>query len=284
APAHLALALARLRPARGPTGGRAHGGAARLERGPHARRAGALVALLLRRGAHPQERGGGALKRGGGVILGIDQGTTGSRALLIDARGAVRARGYAELPQHFPRPGWVEHDGEEIWTSVLQAMAQARRAAPGLFARIAAIGITNQRETTLVWDRRSGRPVHRAIVWQDRRTASICESLKRRGLERHFRRRTGLVLDPYFSGTKLTWLMRSDRGLRRRAQRGDLAFGTPDTWVVWKLSGGRAHVTDPTNASRTLLFDIRRLAWDPLLCRHLEVPPRLLPRVLPSSG
>ncbi len=224
------------------------------------------------------------MMRGDDVILALDQGTTGSRALLVDARGRVRARGYAELPQHFPRPGWVEHDGEEIWRSVLAAMRRAFRAAPAPSRRIAAIGITNQRETTLVWDRRSGRAVHRAIVWQDRRTAELCANLKRRGLEAEFRRRTGLVLDPYFSGTKLTWLLREQRGLRRRAERGELAFGTPDAWVAWKLSGGRAHVTDPTNASRTLLYDIRRLAWDDWLCDRLEVPPGLLPEVKPSSG
>jgi glycerol kinase len=218
------------------------------------------------------------------LILALDQGTTGSRALLVDASGRVRAAGYAELPQHFPRPGWVEHDGEQIWTSVRVAIRRALRASGLPPSRIVAIGITNQRETTLVWDRRTGRPVHRAIVWQDRRTAAICAQLARREGEAEFRRRSGLRLDPYFSGTKLTWLLRERRELRRRAARGELAFGTPDSWLVWKLAAGRAHVTDPTNASRTLLYHVRRREWDPWLCDRLEVPRALLPEVRPSSS
>jgi glycerol kinase len=224
------------------------------------------------------------MKRGDEVVLAIDQGTTGTTALLVDRAGAVRGRGYAELPQHFPHPGWVEHDGVEIWESVLVAVHRCLRAGRLPASRIRAIGITNQRETALVWDRLRGRPVGRAIVWQDRRSAAICAALRRKGLEPQFRKRTGLVLDPYFSGTKLTWLLRERRALRAPARRGELAFGTVDSWLVWKLSGGRAHVTDPTNASRTLLYDIRRREWDAGLCDHLEVPVALLPRVLPSSG
>ena len=221
------------------------------------------------------------------LVLAIDQGTTGSTALLLDRTGAVRGRGYAELPQHFPRPGWVEHDGEEIWSRVGAAVRAARRevsrAGPAR-ARIAAIGITNQRETTLVWERASGRPVARAIVWQDRRTSARCAELKREGAEPEVRRRTGLVLDPYFSATKLEWLLRHTRGLRTAARRGTLAFGTVDTWLLWKLTGGRAHATDPTNASRTLLFNLERRRWDDALLERFGVPRALLPEVLPSSG
>ena len=221
------------------------------------------------------------------LVLAIDQGTTGTTALLLDVAGTVRGRGYAELPQHFPRPGWVEHDGEEIWTSVGTAVRAARREVgrrgPAR-ARIAAIGITNQRETTLLWDRRSGRPVARAIVWQDRRTSTRCAQLKRAGLEPEVRRRTGLVLDPYFSATKLEWLLGHVSGVRARAHRGALAFGTVDSWLLWKLTGGAVHATDPTNASRTLLFDLERLRWDDALLERFGVPRALLPEVRPSSG
>jgi glycerol kinase len=218
------------------------------------------------------------------LVLAIDQGTTGTTALLLDARGAVRGRGYAELPQHFPRPGWVEHDGREIWHSVLAAIARARTAARSRSTQVAAIGITNQRETTLLWDRQTGRPVARAIVWQDRRTAERCAALKRRGLEPEVRQRTGLVLDPYFSATKLEWSFRNIDGLRSLARRGRLAFGTVDSWVLWKLTAGRVHATDPTNASRTLLYDIGRRRWDERLLELFGVPASVLPRVLPSSG
>ena len=217
-------------------------------------------------------------------VLALDQGTTGSTALLLSRSGDVRARGYAELPQHFPKAGWVEHDGEEIWRSVLQAVAACLRKARAKPSDIAAIGITNQRETTLVWDRRTGRPVARAIVWQDRRTSPRCEQLKRVGFEREVRKRTGLVLDPYFSATKLEWLLKNVRGLRARAARGDVAFGTVDSWLVWKLTGGAVHATDPTNASRTMLYDIRRHAWDAVLLRRFGVPRAVLPEVRPSSG
>ena len=218
------------------------------------------------------------------LVLAIDQGTTGTTALLIDPRGAIRGRGYAEVPQHFPKPGWVEHDGEEIWTSVRVAVRGALRAARAAATSIAAIGITNQRETTLLWDRASGRPIHRAIVWQDRRTHERCQALRRAGLEPLIRARTGLVLDPYFSATKLEWLLAHVKGARARARRGALAFGTVDSWVLWKLTGGAVHATDPTNASRTMLFDIRRRRWDPALLRRFGVPARVLPRVQPSSG
>jgi len=214
-------------------------------------------------------------------VLAIDQGTTGTTALLLDAKGDVRGRGYAELPQHFPRPGWVEHDGDEIWASVLGAVRAARGAADG---GIAAIGITNQRETTMLWERKSGQPVARAIVWQDRRTSERCAALKRLGLEAGIRRKTGLVLDPYFSATKLEWLLRHERGRATRARRGDLAFGTVDTWLLWKLTGGEAHATDPTNASRTMLFGLRGRSWDDALLARFGVPRAVLPDVRPSSG
>ncbi len=218
------------------------------------------------------------------LVLAIDQGTTGTTALLLDARGTVRGRGYAELPQHFPRPGWVEHDAGEIWASVLASSAKARASARARGAQVVAIGITNQRETTLLWDRHTGRPVARAIVWQDRRTADRCAALRRRGLEREVRRRTGLVLDPYFSATKLEWSLRHIPGLRSLARRGRLAFGTVDAWLLWKLTAGRAHATDPTNASRTMLYDIGRLRWDERLLELFGVPASVLPRVLPSCG
>jgi glycerol kinase len=222
------------------------------------------------------------------VILAVDQGTTGSTALLLDERGRVVARGYAELPQHFPRPGWVEHDGAEIWESTLRAVHAALRRGGLDGARsqgaIAAIGITNQRETTLLWDRRSGRPVARAIVWQDRRTADRCAALRRAGAESGVRRAAGLRLDPYFSGTKLEWLLRHVPRARARARSGALAFGTVDTWLLWNLTGGATHATDPTNASRTLLFHLRRLSWDPSLLRRFGIPRALLPEVRPSAG
>ena len=217
-------------------------------------------------------------------ILALDQGTTGTTALLLDRRGDVRGRGYAELPQHFPKPGWVEHDGAEIWHSVRRAVRGALAGARARGPAIAAIGITNQRETTLLWHRRTGRPAARAIVWQDRRTTARCEELKRAGLEPDVRRRTGLVLDPYFSATKLEWMLRHHRGLAAKARRGDLAFGTVDSWLVWKLTGGAVHATDPTNASRTLLYNIGGRRWDPALLARFRVPAAVLPEVRASSG
>ena len=217
-------------------------------------------------------------------VLALDQGTTGSTALIVDPAGAVRGRGYAELSQHFPRPGWVEHDPEAIWSTVTGALQQALAGARVLPSEIAAVGITNQRETTILWERATGRPVHNAIVWQCRRTAPLCERLKADGAEAEFRAKTGLVLDPYFSGTKIRWLLDEVPGARARAERGDLCFGTVDAWLLWRLTAGAVHATDPSNASRTLCFDLRTLAWDEGLCRWLGVPVSVLPRVLPSAG
>jgi len=217
-------------------------------------------------------------------VLALDQGTTGSTALVVDPDGGVRGRGYAELPQRFPRPGWVEHDPEEIWQTTCQALERALGAARVSSSEVLAVGITNQRETAILWERASGRPVHNAIVWQCRRTAALCAALKADGAEPEFREKTGLVLDPYFSGTKIRWLLDEVPGARARAERGELAFGTVDSWLLWRLSDGAVHATDPSNASRTLCFNIRTLDWDEGLCRRLGVPMSVLPRVLPSAG
>jgi glycerol kinase len=217
-------------------------------------------------------------------ILALDQGTSGSTALVIDADGAVRARGYAELPQHYPRPGWVEHDPVEIWASVGEAASRALAEAGVTGGEIAAVGITNQRETAVVWDRTTGAPIHPAIVWQCRRTAAACDELRARGVEPLVRERTGLVLDAYFSGTKIGWLLDHVPGARRRAERGELAFGTVDAWLVWRLTAGRVHATDATNASRTLLLDLRSVDWDAEMLALLGVPRELLPDVVDSSG
>ncbi len=216
-------------------------------------------------------------------LLAIDQGTTGSTAVVLGPDGSLLGKANREFPQHFPKPGWVEHDPVEIWESVLFCVDSALRQAGVSADEVAAIGITNQRETSLVWDRASGSPIHRAIVWQDRRTAARCQSLKAEGREPLFRARTGLVLDPYFSGTKIEWIL-DHAEARPQAEKGSLAFGTIDTFLVRQLSGGEAHVTDVTNASRTLLFDIGKGAWDPELCAILRVPEALLPRVCSSSG
>ena len=217
-------------------------------------------------------------------IAAIDQGTTGSTVLVFDRQGRVAGRAYREFTQYYPKPGWVEHDADEIWRVTLAVLREAIRRAGARGRDIAALGITNQRETTVVWDRRTGRPLHRAIVWQDRRTTSLCERLRRQGKERLVRQRTGLVLDPYFSATKLAWMLRSVRGLARRAERGEVCFGTIDSWLLWQLTGGAVHATDRTNASRTLLYDIRRHRWDPELCRLFGVPMAMLPEVVPSGG
>ena len=217
-------------------------------------------------------------------ILALDQGTTGTTALVLDQRGQVSGRGYAELPQHFPKPGWVEHDAHEIWSSVLTAARRALTAARIKGSALAAIGVTNQRETTLLWDRRTGEPLGRAIVWQDRRTAERCAELRRRGREAGIRRMTGLVCDPYFSATKLEWLLEHRRGARALAARGRLAFGTIDSWLVWQLTGGVVHATDPTNASRTMLYGLRSRRWEPALLRTFGVPASVLPEVRRSAG
>ncbi len=217
------------------------------------------------------------------LILAIDQGTTGTTALLVDRDLQVLDRANVEFPQLFPQPAWVEHDPEAIWNSVRTAVTTLFVRSGRRPAEITAIGITNQRETVLVWQRESGRPCGNAIVWQDRRTAGICDELKARGLEPLFRRRTGLVFDPYFAGTKLTWMLRQDPELADRAADGSLACGTIDSFLVWRLTGGAAHVTDLSNASRTLLLDLERRDWDPELAGHLGIPLALLPRVCPSS-
>jgi glycerol kinase len=213
------------------------------------------------------------------VILAIDQGTTGTKAVLIDSRLRVIAEAAEEFPQHYPRPGWVEHDPEEIWTSARAAVGAVLLRSRTDPRRIAGLGITNQRETTVVWDAQSGHPIHNAIVWQDRRTAPECAALKARGLEKKVRSRTGLVLDPYFSGTKLAWLLDHVPGARRRAEKGQLRFGTVDTYLIWRLTGGRVHATDPSNASRTLLWNLAAGRWDEEMLRILEVPRSVLPEV-----
>ena len=218
------------------------------------------------------------------AILALDQGTTGSTALVVGEDGVVLGRGYRELPQYYPQPGWVEHEPGEIWTTQLEAARAALSAAHLAPRDVAAIGITNQRETTLLWDRRTGEPVHRAIVWQCRRSAPLCERLRGEGLEPLVRARTGLVLDAYFSGTKIAWLLDAHPELRARAAQGELAFGTVDTWLLWQLTGGRVHATDPSNASRTLCFDIHRLDWDAELTDHLRIPRAVFPAVRPSAG
>ncbi len=210
------------------------------------------------------------------AILALDQGTTSSRAILFDVQGTVLAVAQRELRQFYPQPGWVEHDAQEIWRTQIDVAAECLGRVPGV--EVAAIGITNQRETTVLWDRATGAPVANAIVWQDRRTASYCDELRAAGHEGLFRSRTGLLLDPYFSGTKLRWL------LRNTPARHDLAFGTIDSWLVWNLTGGRTHATDVTNASRTLLFDIHRCRWDDELLSILGIPRSLLPAVCSSSG
>ncbi len=224
-------------------------------------------------------------------LLALDQGTSSSRAIVFDAHGSIVASAQREFRQIFPQPGWVEHDPREIWSSQLATAREALARASLGAADIAALGITNQRETTIVWNRATGEPIGNAIVWQDRRTAPACEALRQRGLEPLFRERTGLVLDAYFSGTKLAWLLEHVSGARAAAERGELAFGTVDSWLMWLLTGGAAgatranaiHATDPTNASRTLLFDTQQGAWSDELLAALDVPRALLAEVHPSS-
>ncbi len=217
------------------------------------------------------------------MILALDQGTTSSRAIVFDGNGQIKAVAQREFTQHYPQPGWVEHDPEQIWSSQL-AVAQDAIASAGLHARdIKAIGITNQRETTVVWERASGKPIHNAIVWQDRRTAAACDALKARGLEAAITAKTGLLADAYFSGTKIAWILDHVPGARARAAAGELAFGTIDSWLVWKLTDGAVHATDATNASRTLLCNIHTGRWDDELLAWLNVPAQVLPRIRPSS-
>ena len=218
------------------------------------------------------------------AVLAIDQGTTSSRAILFDEGGNQLAAAQRVLPQIYPRPGWVEHDPERIWRDTLEVAREAIAGAGLEGGAIACLGITNQRETTVLWERASGRPLANAIVWQDRRTAPLCERLAAAGHEPAVREKTGLLLDPYFSGTKLAWLLDNIEGARERAGRGELAFGTIDCWLLWKLSGGRVHATDATNASRTLMFNIHEQAWDDELLELLAIPRALLPEVRDSSA
>jgi glycerol kinase len=216
------------------------------------------------------------------VVVSIDQGTTGTTVLVLDQGERVLGRAYREIPQHYPQPGWVEHDPEDLFRSVVESVAAAVREVPD--ARVRAVGITNQRETTILWERATGKPVAKAIVWQDRRTQDVCARLSEAGHGAFVREKTGLVLDPYFSATKIAWLLDSRPGLRARAEAGELCFGTVDSFLAWRLSGGAAHITDVTNASRTSLFDLTKLSWGEELCSLFRVPMAVLPRVVPSSG
>ena len=219
----------------------------------------------------------------GKYVLALDQGTTSSRAILFDVQGRPAAAIAREFPQAYPSPGWVEHNPDDIWLSQLSVAQQLLRDNQIDAAAIAAIGVTNQRETTIVWDRASGYPIHNGIVWQDRRTAALCAQLRAEGLTGHVREATGLVIDPYFSATKLHWLLEQVPGARERAARGELAFGTVDSFLLWRLTGGRLHITDVSNASRTMLFNIHSQDWDPVLLDRLRIPREMLPRVVSSS-
>lgn len=217
-------------------------------------------------------------------LLALDQGTSSTRSIVFDRQGRIAGQAQQELQQHYPAPGWVEHDAGEIWQSQLETARQALKQAGAQAADIRAVGITNQRETTVVWNRRTGQPIHRAIVWQDRRGEPLCSQLRRGGHEALFQERTGLRLDAYFSGTKLRWLLDTVPGAREQAERGELAFGTIDSWLIWNLTGGKRHVTDVSNASRTLLFDVHSNTWSDELLSLLQIPRQMMPEVLPSSG
>ncbi|MED1206045.1 glycerol kinase GlpK [Heyndrickxia acidicola] len=217
------------------------------------------------------------------LILALDQGTTSSRAILFNKKGEIVHVSQKEFTQHFPKPGWVEHDANEIWGSILSVIASVLSEASVKPEQIAGIGITNQRETAVVWDKETGAPVYHAIVWQSRQTSEICEELKAKGLNDTFREKTGLLIDAYFSGTKVKWILDNVEGAREKAEQGKLLFGTIDTWLIWKLSGGKAHVTDYSNASRTLMYNIHELKWDEELLEILGVPKSMLPEVRPSS-
>ena len=217
-------------------------------------------------------------------MMALDSGTTSNRCILFDRAGRIVSVAQREFTQYFPQPGWVEHDANEIWATLLGVAVEAMQMAGAAAADIAAIGITNQRETTIVWDKATGEPVHHAIVWQCRRTSEYCDELRGRGLTARFREKTGLVLDAYFSATKLHWLLENVPGVRERAAKGELLFGTVETWLIWKLTGGRAHVTDYSNASRTMLFNINTLDWDEGILAELNIPRSMLPKPMPSSG
>ena len=219
----------------------------------------------------------------GKYIMALDSGTTSNRCILFDRDGNICAEAQKEFTQHFPQPGWVEHDAEEIFATQLEVARQALQSIGATPGDIAAIGITNQRETTVVWNRHTGKPLCNAIVWQCRRTAAYCDQLKARGLTDSIRSKTGLVIDPYFSGTKIRWILENVPGAREQARRGDLLFGTVETWLIWKLTGGKVHVTDYSNASRTMLFNINTLQWDPQILALLDIPANMLPEARPSS-
>ncbi|QKC96780.1 glycerol kinase GlpK [Mesorhizobium sp. NZP2298] len=214
-----------------------------------------------------------------GFVLAIDQGTTSTRAILFDGQMKVVGSGQKEFTQHYPASGWVEHDPEEIWASVVTTVKAALKAAGREASDVAAIGITNQRETVVIWDKATGKPIHNAIVWQDRRTAPLCQKLKKQGLEKKFTRKTGLLLDPYFSGTKIAWMLDKVKGARKRAEKGELLAGTIDSFLIWRLTGGKIHATDATNASRTLVYNIAENAWDDELLAILNIPAKMLPEV-----
>lgn len=216
-------------------------------------------------------------------ILALDQGTTSSRAILFDHAGSIITVAQKEFKQWYPQPGWVEHDPEEIWSSQFSVMAEVMAKKSITTGQVAAIGITNQRETTIVWDKETGKPVHKAIVWQDRRTAEYCDHLKAIGHASFIQQKTGLIIDAYFSATKLKWILDNVPGAREKANRGQLAFGTVDSWIIWKLSGGKLHITDVTNASRTMLLNIHSCAWDEELLKLFDIPASVLPEVKPSS-
>lgn len=216
-------------------------------------------------------------------IMALDLGTTSCRCIIFDKNGRICSAAQKEFTQYFPQPGWVEHDAEEIWATQTGLMYEAMSKIDITINEIAGIGITNQRETTVLWDKETGRPVHKAIVWQCRRTAGYCDELKKLGMAEFFRSKTGLVLDAYFSATKLRWLLDNAAGARERAEKGELLFGTVDSWIIWKLTGGEVHVTDYSNASRTMLFNIHTLKWDEEILRVLKIPQQILPEVKPSS-
>lgn len=217
-------------------------------------------------------------------VMALDAGTTSNRCILFDKDGKICSMAQKEFTQHFPQPGWVEHDANEIWMTILFVAQEAMNQAGATAKDIAAIGITNQRETTIVWDKKSGEPICHAIVWQCRRTADYAESLKAKGLTEAYREKTGLVIDPYFSATKLKWILDHVEGARERAEKGELLFGTVDSWIIWKLTGGKEHKTDYSNASRTMLFNIHELCWDKEIMKELEIPQSMLPQAVPSSG